>query len=520
MQDQNDTNIHKQFTTPVIAGIDAGSNALRILIRRYNPDGSWEIVQKKRFPVRLGRGVFSTGLLDEQTIEQAVGAFKQMKDLIGKESLTLVRAVATSAVREGKNRDELIDAIWNSSGIKLEVISGAEEARLVYLAVREKLGYIDDNWVIVDLGGGSVEVTHVSKDMLFSETKAYGTVRLLEEVDENATTDERITILEDHINNMRLDPYFHNLRHTGLIGTGGNIEEIARITGRQHESGQTSILHLSDLENLIESLKSMTYQERIQKYGIREDRADVILPAAMVYRAICKKLGDPEILVPGVGVRDGIVIDLYKKLTSKTTASDYLHPRLDESIEVMGRKFGFDENHARFVTKIADSIFTQVRSSMALDESDRDLLKTASMLHDIGQYISYERHHKHSFYIISNSELPGFDKQQMLLIANIARYHRRSEPKPEHSGFAALSSIEQTKVKMLGSILRLADALDSEHLQRISNFNIDIGDSEILLEFDPGQGMSETLKLAKKGQMLEKILAKRLVVKETNNDKK
>ena len=520
MQDQNDTNIQKQVAMPVVAGIDVGSNAIRILIRKYNPDGTWEILQKKRFPVRLGRGVFSTGLLDEPTIQQAVGAFKQMEDLIGKESVTLVRAVATSAVREGKNRDELIDAISSSTSIKLEVISGAEEARLVYLAVREKLGYIDDNWVIVDLGGGSVEVTHVSKQMLFSETKTYGTVRLLEEVDENATADERIKILEDHINNIRLDPYFHNLRHTGLIGTGGNIEEIARIAGRQHESGETSILHLSDLESLIDSLKSMTYQERIKKYGIREDRADVILPAAMVYRTICKKLGDTEILVPGVGVRDGIVVDLYKKLVGKTTASDYLHPHLDESIEILGRKFGFDENHARFVTRIADSIFTQVKQSMALDEQDRDLLKTASMLHDIGQYISYERHHKHSFYVISNSELPGFDKQQMLLIANIARYHRRSEPKPEHSGFATLSPSEQTKVKTLGSILRLADALDSEHLQRISNVSIEVGDSEILLELDPGQGMSETLKLAKKGQMLEKILSKKLVVKETGNDKK
>ncbi|NTU61771.1 MAG: HD domain-containing protein, partial [Caldiserica bacterium] len=325
-------------------------------------------------------------------------------------------------------------------------------------------------------------------------------------------------LLEDYINNIRIDPYFINLSHNGLIGTGGNIEELAKIINSKQNNNDSMVVKLADLDNLVMLLKKMSIEERISEFNLREDRADVILPAAMMFIAMCKRLGNNEIIVPGAGVRDGIVVDLYSRHSGSDEHENLWHPHLYESVENLGGKFGIDFNHAKYVTRVASKLFDQMRNLLGLDQEDGKYLDTAAMLHDIGQHISYDRHHKHSLYILTNSELPGFDKLEMSIIANVARYHRRAEPKIEHANFASLSPADQNRVRRLSAILRLADAMDSEHLQRIDKFTVNIGENEIELLINSNPSYSENIKIAKKGQMLEAITGKNLVTRELNDE--
>lgn len=504
-------------TNKVIAGIDVGSNAIRLCIKEYDHAGASRTIEKKRFPVRLGKSVFSTGELDEKSMSKTIETFIQIKGLMDANSVMYSRAVATSALREAKNRNSLIESIRNISGIDLEVISGIEEARLIYIAVKDKLVDEDDDWIIMDLGGGSVELSHASRTMLYTETKSYGVVRILEDLS-NKNDKISYDLLDDYINNIRIDNYFSFVPHKRLIGTGGNIEEIAKIINGKSNGSDLLSIKIDDLASFVSYIKTLTQDEMITLYNIREDRADIILPAAMVYLTICKRLGDKEILVPCVGVRDGIVSDLYKQLTEGNEI-DSSHPHLIEILEKLCEKYGCDLLHARHVNSLASSLFTSFKETLGLANEDYLYLEVAAMLHDIGQFISYERHHKHSLYIIQNIELPGFNKNDMLIIANVSRYHRRAQPKDEHTNFSQLCVSDQDKVKKLSSLLRLADAMDSEHLQRIDSFDVKIDDKSIELFVKCKQSNSEMIKIWKKGQMLQDLTGKKLIVKELTNDK-
>ncbi len=506
---------------PIIAGIDVGSNAIRLVIKKFLKDGSSETIAKRRYPVRLGHRVFTTGMLEQDLIDRASDLFVTIREILTQSGVTHYRAVATSAVREGKNRKDLVESIERKSGIKLEIISGTEEARLIYVAVKDKLPYSADNWVLIDLGGGSVEITHAMKAGFFTESKSYGVVRLLETTECDPDNPESLKIMEDYISSMRLDPHFTRLNHSGVIGTGGNIEEIAKIAQNKIITDDVVTITVSELDNVISTLRHTTFAQRQALYEMRPDRADIILPAAIIYRTILGKLGDNEITVPGVGVREGIIKDIIDNLSSHDVYAHEHDIQLQVATEALGSKYNFDRDHAVFVTSMAMSLFNQLKDRCQLDEEDRNMLETASMLHDIGQFISYDKHHKHSSYIIANSELPGFSKEQMSFIANIARYHRRSEPKPDHSGFAELTEEKKNKLLILSSILRLADALDGEHLQRNSDVKIDLEGTKLGVDVYASQtGLSEYLKISKKGQMMANIFGLDIKVREICNEKK
>jgi exopolyphosphatase/guanosine-5'-triphosphate,3'-diphosphate pyrophosphatase len=296
----------------------------------------------------------------------------------------------------------------------------------------------------------------------------------------------------------------------GFVATGGNIEALAKLGGSKDEDGVTD-LPLETLRAVIDRLARMSFHERVAELGLREDRADVVLPAALVYERLAELSGADEIIVPHVGIKEGVLYDLVSRLVRSQDHEDRQARDVAAGAVVVGRKYLFDENHARQVEGLALALFDQLRPLHGLDGSDRKVLQAAALLHDIGQFVSFKGHHKHSLYLISNSELPSFSGREMQLVANVARYHRKGEPASHHPAFAALTEDEQHRVERLAALLRVADSLDREHLQRVKSIRVKIGDREVTLWLEGAGGLLlEGWSFKKKSQLFSRVFDKKV----------
>jgi exopolyphosphatase / guanosine-5'-triphosphate,3'-diphosphate pyrophosphatase len=450
-----------------VAAIDVGTNAIRFLAAEPDEEKGFRVLGETRLPVRLGQGVFATGRIDSAAATDAVDGLarvaREMKEL----SIERYRAVATSAVRESPNRRAFLRRVREEAGVRLEIISGTEEIRLVHEAVRRRLPLGDASWVLAELGGGSVELAAVNDTRVsWTETHAMGAVRMVELFSRSGEgPDQFARLVEEYAATIRLPEKLTARPVRGFIATGGNIESIARICTSVHESSGTPRVGLSELRDLIKALCALSIEERQRVYGLRADRADVIVPAAIVYAHLATLVGVSEILVPGGGVREGIVFDLLEREGIRKPARE--EGDRDDA-RALGRKFLFDERHGEHVSLLGGSLFDQLMPVHGMCARERRLLVTAALLHDVGGFVSYKSHHKHSHYLIARAELAGFTSREMYLIGLIARYHRKSPPTTLHPEFSQLASADRERVRRCAAILRVADALDKEHSQKIS----------------------------------------------------
>lgn len=491
-----------------VAAIDVGSNAIRFAVAEFVAPGTWVELEIQRVPVRLGHGVFVTGQLDPRAMAATVEAMASFRRAIDTLGVPRYRAVATSAVRESRNGGELVDRIRRETGIQLETITGSEEARLVWLAIRHRVDLADRSWMAVDLGGGSLEVSLVSKEGIhWAESHTMGTVRLLEDLGgSDAEPDEFRTLVTEYVNTLRIQDQIDHDHLGGLLATGGNIEALARLAGAEPDERGVSRLPLRSLRKVVKQLGRMTVSQRMAAWGLREDRADVIHPAGLLYERVAHLAGVDEIWVPHVGVKDGVLLDLAEDILGPGVHASRLEQQAFVGALALGRRFQFDEPHARHVARLALSLFDQLPDLHGLGEADRRILLVAAVLHDVGQFISYRKHHKHSLYLIFNSDVPNVSAAELQLVALVARYHRRAEPKEEHFLYGALGESERRRVRNLASLLRVADALDREHLQRVESVRPLPGKREMVLEVE-GRGdlLLEQWALRKKARMFTHV---------------
>jgi len=472
---------------PLRAGaVDVGSNAIRMQAVEFTTPGEFAVLDYQRVPVRLGHDAFLSGRLTQAAMDAAIQALqsfaRRFKDL----GVEHYRAVATSAVRESRNGPEFVERAYRESGIELRTISGSEEARLVHLAVRRRLELGSEQWVLADLGGGSVEVSLVdTRGVLWSESHTMGSVRLLEELSGSGEEPGRFRrLLTEYISTLRIPTAAQHQKPAGFVATGGTIETAARLAGCEPDPDGVSQIPLDRLRALIDTLAIMSYRQRIEKFNLREDHADVILPAAMVFERLAVLSGQETVIVPHVGIKDGTLLDLVDELATRSDHCDRIEQEVMIHAVTLGRRYMFDESHARHVARLARALFDQLRRAELVPETDLNLLLTAALLHDIGSYISYKRHHKHSHYLIANSELANLTPREMQVVAAVARYHRKTEPSLRHPEFESLSEAERAQVLRVASVLRIADSLDREHLQKVRDVRMSLEENgEILLEF-------------------------------------
>lgn len=490
-----------------VACIDVGSNAIRFGAAEFSSATRFTLLAQERIPVRLGHDVFLSGRMPPAVIDATVAALASFRQQMTALGITHCRAVATSATRESRNGDELIARAQRDAGVDLQLITGAEEGRLVHLAVRNRIALGRERFVLVDLGGGSVEVSLADHSgTLWVESHNVGSVRLLEELaDAGDRPGAFRRLLEEYVATLRVPSVTRTMKPAGFIVTGGNMEAIARLAGAEPGADGVSVVTRRALRAVIETVSRLSYRQRVEQLGLKEDRADVVLPGAMIIERLAEMTGARRILVPYVGLKEGVLLDIVDELTQEGGHEARAERLVAAGARAVGRHYFFDEVHADHVTDLALSLFDQLSGLHGMGTPERRVFMAAAMLHDIGTYISNKKHHKHTQYLVENSELPGLAPREIALAATIARYHRRGDPSPAHQPFGRMPAADQQRATRLGAILRLAEAMDREHRQRVRGVRATLSGSTLHLRLvGAGDLLLERWSLRRKAQLFAK----------------
>jgi exopolyphosphatase/guanosine-5'-triphosphate,3'-diphosphate pyrophosphatase len=437
---------------------------------------------------RLGASVFRSGKVSPDAIDLVCKVLGGMAGEYRKLDIVGVRAVATSAVRDAANQDEFIAKASAAIGAPVEIISGQEESRLIHLGVQSRWPHAKQVLLVVDVGGGSAEIIHSESGRLEAAvSKPLGAVRLTEMfLKSDPPTPSELGRLETYVEE-KLASAIRRIgrRHWDrAIATSGTAAAVACAIHRvsQEKEGRVDRLRSSaaQIQKLYEDLRVLDVGERRKITGIGPKRAEIIIAGTAVLLRLVRDLKLPSLYYSAAGLRDGIISDLAQRgVGSELSELDRDQRRL---VEGMARRYGVSPQHSRQVAKLANQLFTGLQPLHKLPPNTGKLLEAAAYLHDVGHYVSESRHHKHSYYLIANSDLPGFTNREREFIANLCRYHRKATPASEHENYGLLNAEEKRALTLLIPLLRIADNLDRGHERRVETLDCSIRDDKVVLK--------------------------------------
>jgi len=464
-----------------LAAIDIGTNSVHMIVVRVRPDLSFEVIDREKEMVRLGAGGLDGRRLTDSAMAAALQALSKFRRIAESNAVDEILAAATSATREAENGAEFLAAIERQTGIRPRVISGTEEARLIHLAAVYGVDVGDQRAVVIDIGGGSVEITlgTASRPQLARSFKV-GVIRLTErfvESDPLSKRDER-----------RLVKYV--LRETGahldeiaqrgydrVIGTSGTILSLGALAARD---GRGDVPE--DLRNVRVSAKAfrrvgkqlvgLDLAGRLRVPGLDPRRADLSVAGCVLLDTILRRLGAAQVTLCDLALREGLVLDYIVRNSAQIRKVERIPDVRRRSVIELAERCQYNADHARQLARLALAVFDQTRAVHRLDDRAREWLEYAALLHDIGMHISYERHHRHSYYLIKNGDLRGFEPGEVEIMALVARYHRRATPKKSHDGYGDLGAAERRTVKWLSACVRLVEGLDRSHAQVLAGLDV------------------------------------------------
>ena len=454
----------------LIGALDAGSNAIRAVVARASSATEIRELANARWAVRLGHGVFTRRRMDSRTMSRAIETFVQFRNMLDRYGVTQYSAVATSAVREAANRDTLISRILREAGVELTAINATEEARLVREAVFASAGGRFAPRAIIDLGGGSLEISFLrGKKVERALALPLGTVRLMEMFDQAGSfTPESFARLRRYILSM-LRSHSRSvlrMRRATVVACGGNAEALARLAPGPRVAGFNT-LSLSSLEDRLWRILGLDVEERMQALGVRRDRAEVIGVAAVVFSTLGEWLKTRQLVVPGVGVREGILHDLAAAHFGPATAHDERAEALRQQARRFAARMHSDAAHCEQVRRLAAQLFDQLAPVHELPPSQRVPLEMGALLHEVGLAVNPRDYHKHGEYLVRHADIPGLGRHQQALIACLVRYQGDAVPKAHHRLYRAMAPAERDRVRQLVALLRIAVALDANRTQAI-----------------------------------------------------
>ena len=441
----------------VVAAIDVGTNAARLEIARVLPDGALETLHQERDPIRPGEGVYVTGRMAPAVEERLVWTMQRYAALCRRYHAR-VRAVATSAIREAKNGRDVVKRVRAATGLDLEVVSGREEARLICLGVLH--GRREGRSILLDIGGGSTEVAAAVGDRPASLWSVpLGAVRLTQIFGTGGrVTSSRLAALRSFsAEAFREAMPDYPRRALPALGSSGTIEAVIGFASQEKRATR------GEIAGAVEALATMSIEARRKHFDPR--RAEVVVAGAAILEAAMRHLGLTSITAVGTGLRNGILVELARHGERPDGESA-------EALVALGRRFGFDEAHATQVARLALVLYDGLARLHGLPPRAREILQAAALLHDVGHAVSVHSHHKHTYYLVANADLPGFPDRERELVALVARYHRRSHPGRGRRDLEPLSSSELRTVRKLVAILRVADALDRSHQQHVKGLQV------------------------------------------------
>jgi exopolyphosphatase/guanosine-5'-triphosphate,3'-diphosphate pyrophosphatase len=473
-----------------LAAIDIGTNSVHMIVVRVQPDLSFEVIDREKEMVRLGAGGLNGRPLTRRAMTAALQALSRFLRLAKSHQVDEILATATAATREAVNGREFLAAVEQRTGIVPQVISGTEEARLVHLAAAYGVD-VSGAAVAIDIGGGSVEITQgpAGGARLTSSFKL-GVIRLTERFvrsDPLAGRDERKLVRHIH---SEVDAYLGQIAAAGfdrVIGTSGTILSLGAVAVAQDQGWPPEELRnlrvsAKQLHRLRKLVVDLDIGERLKLPGLDPRRADLVVAGAVLLDTIIQRLGAAELTLCDLALREGLVLDYIQRNRTQIAQADrYPDVRRRSAIE-LAERCRYRPDHSQHVARLAMSIFDQTRSIHTLTDREREWLEYGALLHDIGLHISYPRHHKHSYYLVKNGDLRGFDPDEIEVIGLLARYHRRTTPKRSHKEFGALRPRLRRIIQTLSAILRLAEGLDRSHAQSVSGIDIRTGGHELVLD--------------------------------------
>lgn len=493
------------------AVIDIGTASVRMAIGELSDDYGVRPITTLSQAVNLGKDTFMKGLLERGTIEECVRVLKSYRRILGEYGVDRpeqVRVVGTSAVREAQNRLTFLDRIYTATGFQVEPLDESEVSRITYLGIQPLLradpGLRDARVAIAEVGGGSTELLLVQNaDVLFSHSYRLGSLRLRAQLDSfHAPQSSARTIMESQIKRIteQILQQMPAEKPSELITIGGDMRFAAKELIPDWQPDGLARLPLAKLEKLTDAVLSLNEDKLVHKYHVTFPDAGTLGAALLAYVQLSRSFELKQLIVSNVNLRDGLLQDLAHR---GGWNEDFSNQVIRSAIE-LGRKFEFDEPHARHVAKLCKILFQGLRDEHQLDPRFELLLCCAAYLHEIGLYVGASGYHKHSMYLIQNSELFGLSRRDEMLVALTARYHRRASPKPTHYGFTTLERDLRIAVVKMAALLRVADALDASHGQRLHELRFSREGGRLVISVPQVDDLSlEQLTLKQSGTLFE-----------------
>ena len=509
-----------------IAAIDIGSNSIKLVVVEATASDSFAVLAREKESVRLGHETLSKQRLAPQAIERAVETINRFRSIAEARGTERLVAVATASVREAHNSSEFIKEIDRKTGVKVEILSGIEEARLIGVAASQGCAPPGVALLNIDIGGGSTEIS-LMRDGVAAELFSIklGAVGLTDRfISNDPPKPKELRSLREEIRAALERPAreLQGMRWQHATGTSGTILAIGEVmrSRSQREPGQTeqgaqpaaAEITLSLLESFNESEAQMTISERRTTRGISSQRAEIIIAGGQILEGTMRSLGVNLLKTCDYALREGVIIERLRELEAEARppVSDVIDQKL-RGVYAVGRRFGYEEAHAQQVTRLAEMLFDSLAEAYEMTRHQRTLLSAAALLHDAGYHIAHESHHKHALYLIKHSELTGFSEAERNVIANIARYHRGAVPKERHTEYASLNQPDRESVWRLGAIVRIADALDRRYDGRVRDLRFTSDGQVVHLQLRSGQSCDREIQAAEqKADMFEQAFGCKL----------
>ncbi len=501
------------------AALDLGASAVRLVIAEGLGE-NMRVVEEASRGVLIGKDTFTAGRVGQPTVEAVLHALEGFRSIMDTFGVVRYRAVATSALREATNRDTVLDRIRVRTGIDVEVIDGSEENRLTYLAVRESLKSLPqmstETCLVAEVGGGSADLSTLhAGEPAHSGTYAIGSIRLRQSFAAFQGTPSHFRkLILRHIKNV-VDDIRRELPLkdvTQFIALGADARLVGRVISGSEVTTPTSIPRESFLKTC-EDIAALDVDTILTTHGVSQAEAETLAPALLVYSELVRATSAAIITVSNATLRHGLIFDLSR--SEAGLGIEVFSRQVMASAHAVGEKYNYDAKHARHIASLALRLFDELKSEHGLDARDRLLLEVAALLHDIGLFVNLRAHHKHSQYLISVSEIFGMSRDDLLVVSNIARYHRRGLPQRSHVPYMSLDREAKIVVNKLGAILRLANALDADHQQKVKSVRVRPEDGVIAFEVEGvGDLTMERLALLARSDFFQDAFGRRVIFRE------
>lgn len=507
--------------TQRLAAIDIGSNSIKLAVVEAAASDSFTLVGRDKEPLRLGERTLKEKILSTESITQSIQAISRFRDIARTRGADRIIVVATAAVREATNSRDFRTAIRRATGLRVDVLSAIEEARLIGIAAAQSFNQTDGSLLNIDIGGGSTELSLMRGNVphkLFS--MKLGSVGLTEKfVKNDPPTLKELRKLQNEIR-LALERPVRELKGEKWqisSGTSGTALALQACLNFQDDptSKTRSDITLKRLAGFNQLVSRLTTAERAKLPAISPQRAEIMIAGGQILGGVMEALKIKSLATTDFSLREGVIIDYLREIEveSLPPVPDVADPNL-RGVFAVGRRFGYEENHALQVAALAEKIFDSLQPLYDFKRHQRTLLSAAALLHDIGYHIAHEGHHKHTAYLIKHSEMTGFSENEKNIIANIARYHRNSFPKEKHSEFMSLNEKEQLIVWQMGAILRLADALDRGYDNHVQDITFMRKNGSLMLKLISDEDCeSEYAAIEKKKDMFEAAFGCELMLK-------